>query len=505
MDVKYDAIIIGLGPVGSFMALKLEKYGLKVLAIDKEKDIYPLPRAVSISDQGMRMHQSLDLENIYYENSDAPGGAGFVDENLKFIGEPMTMKGLNTPNGWPPMRFFHQPFTDREIRNKLLNSSCDILIEHELIQINESNKSSCSIKNLKTNETIDYEFKYLIGADGANSKIRELKNIKQEDLNYDRDWIIIDIELLTEKELGEFAIQICDPKRIGTFIPTHSPFKRWEFEIHDDDNVEEFSSDKNINKLLSPWLKPEEYKILRKAIYQFHSVLAEEFQKDNCFLIGDSAHQNPPFMGEGMMTGCRDAENLAWKINMDFKYKLPNLLKNYQIERKEHARYIVENSLGIGLLMEAYAHTKNKDDVPAELVAKGYGSFIIPPLDEGIFYEGKSDSESMSGQLFPQPVKIDEGEITERCDFLLGDYFSIVSKKDIVLSEDEKKFLSSINSKILILDSELVDSNMWMSTMIQEDKVYIVRPDKYIFGSTNENITLSNLIEDLKTRIGFNN
>ena len=505
MDVKYDAIIIGLGPVGSFMALKLEKYGLKVLAIDKEKDIYPLPRAVSISDQGMRMHQSLDLENIYYENSDAPGGAGFVDENLEFIGEPMTMKGLNTPNGWPPMRFFHQPYTDREIRNKLLNSSCDILIEHELIQINESNKSSCSIKNLKTNETIDYEFKYLIGADGANSKIRELKNIKQEDLNYDRDWIIIDIEMLTEKELGEFAIQICDPERIGTYIPTHSPFKRWEFEIYDDDNVEEFSSDKNINKLLSPWLKPEEYKILRKAIYQFHSVLAEEFQKDNCFLIGDSAHQNPPFMGEGMMTGCRDAENLAWKINMDFKYKLPNLLKNYQIERKEHARYIVENSLGIGLLMEAYALTKNKDDVPAELVAKGYGSFIIPPLDEGIFYEGKSDSESMSGQLFPQPVKIDEGEITERCDFLLGDYFSIVSKKDIVLSDNEKKFLSSINSKILILDSELVDSNMWMSTMVQEDKVYIVRPDKYIFGSTNENITLSNLIEDLKTRIGFNN
>ena len=330
MEVKYDAIVIGLGPVGSFMALKLEKYGLKVLAIDKEKDIYPLPRAVSISDQGMRMHQSLDLENIYYKNSDVPGGAGFVDEDLEFIGEPMTMKGLNTSNGWPPMRFFHQPYTDREIRNKLLNSSCDILVEHELLEINDSNESSCSIKNLNTNETIDYKFKYLIGADGANSKVRELKNIKQEDLNYDRDWIIIDIELLTEKKLGEFAIQICDPKRIGTFIPTHSPFKRWEFEIHDDDNVEEFSSDENINKLLSPWLEPKEYKILRKAIYQFHSVLAEEFQKDNCFLIGDSAHQNPPFMGEGMMTGCRDAENLAWKINMDFKYKLPNLLENYQ-------------------------------------------------------------------------------------------------------------------------------------------------------------------------------
>ena len=111
----------------------------------------------------------------------------------------------------------------------------------------------------------------------------------------------------------------------------------------------------------------------------------------------------------------------------------------------------------------------------------------------------------MSGQLFPQPVKIDDGEVIERCDLLLGDFFAIVSRKDFVLSEDEKKFLSSINSKILILDSELVDSNMWMSTMVQEDKIYIVRPDKYIFGSTNENISLSNLIEDLKTRIGFNN
>ncbi len=504
MDVKYDAIVIGLGPVGSFMALKLEKYGLKVLAIDKEKDIYPLPRAVSISDQGMRMHQSLDLENIYYKNSDAPGGAGFVDENLEFIGEPMTMKGLNTPNGWPPMRFFHQPFTDKEIRNKLLDSNCDILVEHELLEIDDLNGSSCSIKNLNTNKIINYEFNYLIGADGANSKVREIKNIKQEDLNYDRDWIIIDIELLSKKELGEFAIQICDPKRIGTYIPTHSPFKRWEFEIHDDDNVEEFSSDKNINNLLSPWLEPKEYRILRKAIYQFHSVLAEDFQKDNCFLIGDSAHQNPPFMGEGMMTGCRDAENLAWKINMDFKYNLPNLLENYQLERKAHARYIVENSLGIGLLMEAYAHTRNKEEVPAELVAKGYGSFIIPPLNEGIFYEGKSDSKSMSGQLFPQPIKTINGKVTERCDYLLGDYFSVISRKDIVLSEDEKKFLLSINSKTLILDSELVDSNMWMSTMIQEDKVYIVRPDKYIFGSTNENTSLSNLIEDLKTRIGFN-
>jgi hypothetical protein len=190
---------------------------------------------------------------------------------------------------------------------------------------------------------------------------------------------------------------------------------------------------------------------------------------------------------------------------MDFKYNLgESLLKNYQIERKDHARFIVENSLGIGLLMEAYAHTENIDDVPAELVAKGYGSFAIPPLSEGVFYNGKSDQKHMSGQLFPQPIKFNENEIKERCDYLLGNSFSLVSTNEIILSKEEENFLSSIDTKTLVLDKELVESNMWMSTMIEEGKIYLVRPDKYIFGSTNEEVSLSQLIEDLKTRIGLN-
>ena len=155
--------------------------------------------------------------------------------------------------------------------------------------------------------------------------------------------------------------------------------------------------------------------------------------------------------------------------------------------------------------MEAYAHTENIEDVPAELVAKGYGSFAIPPLNEGIFYKGKSDQTHMSGQLFPQPIKFDGSEIKERCDYLLGDNFSLISTNEIVLSKDEEDFLTSIDTKILLLDKELVESNMWMSTMIEEGKVYLVRPDKYIYGSTTEEVSLSELIEDLRTRIGLNN
>ena len=108
----YDVAIIGLGPVGSFTALLLEKYGLNVLAIDKEKDIYRLPRAVTISDQGFRMAQLVDIEEIYLNNSTELGGMSFVDGNLDLIGGSIDLEGLITANGWPPSRMFHQPFTD---------------------------------------------------------------------------------------------------------------------------------------------------------------------------------------------------------------------------------------------------------------------------------------------------------------------------------------------------------------------------------------------------------
>ena len=64
--------------------------------------------------------------------------------------------------------------------------------------------------------------------------------------------------------------------------------------------------------------------------------------------------------------------------------------------------------------------------------------------------------------------------------------------------------LCDVFGNVLVLDKEFVESNMWMSTMIEGGKIYLVRPDKYIYGSTSEVVSLSQLIGDLKTRIGLN-
>ena len=168
----FDVAIIGLGPAGSMAALLLESYGMKVLCIDREKDIYNLPRAVTVSDQGFRMCQLAGIDDIYLKNSTILGGAYFSNKNLEIIGGSIDLKGFVSANGWPASSLFHQPFTDRDIRNKLENSNVEIILEHEFISLNQ-NQESVSFKtiNLRNQEEKEFTSRYLIGSDGGSGCI----------------------------------------------------------------------------------------------------------------------------------------------------------------------------------------------------------------------------------------------------------------------------------------------------------------------------------------------
>ena len=265
--------------------------------------------------------------------------------------------------------------------------------------------------------------------------------------------------------------------------------------------------EKKIQELVSPWLKPEEYDIIRAAVYRFHSLMTKDFRKDNCFLIGDAAHQSPPFMGQGMMSGYRDSLNLSWKLISVIKNSFPStLLDSFEEERKPHSRFVVDGSAAIGKLMSAYADAVARNqpsDVPQELIDRGYGSFALPPLQNGILYKGKSDRTSMAGSIFPQPLRMEGMECIERLDALLGKDFCIVSKKEIDLNSEQKEFYEKINSKFLVLEESILNSSPWVKEIMKKNDVYILRPDRHIFGSTSDKITFNDLTEDLKERLNF--
>ena len=343
---------------------------------------------------------------------------------------------------------------------------------------------------------------YLIGSDGGSSEVRKLLKITQKDLEYNRDWVVIDVELNGKNRLSEKALQVCDSERLATYIPAHLPYRRWEFIIHEHEDKREFLDDKKVQGLIGKWLKPDEYKIIRKAVYQFHSVIADNFRKGNCFLIGDAAHQAPPFMGEGMMSGYRDAVNLSWKIALTIKNQLKeDLLDSYEIERKPHSEFVVRNSAGIGELMDAYARFENPSEVPKELVQKGYGSFILPDLNKGFFYGGKADSSMGAGQIFPQPVEYIDNAIIERMDKIFGKGFSLVSMDKIDLSIEDENFLKELECNLVILEDIFVANNPWLKSFMQLGDVFVIRPDRYVYGSSNESVTMQMLLEDLKKRV----
>lgn len=508
MQTEYDVTVVGLGPAGTLASLLLSDSSINVIGIDRDKDIYNLPRAVNIDDEGLRIMQRLNLEHIYLDNSTTLEGAYFVDNKLEKLSGIDIPKHFLTGNGWMPGVMFHQPSTDALLRKELLNSSCSVQLETELKEIiPEGNYYKVKTSNVLNGKENVFTTRYIIGADGASSKVRNILDLVQEDLDYDKNWLVVDVKLEIENNLPSYAAQICDPRRISTYIPAHLPFRRWEFILLDGETETEMLKDKKIQELISPWLKPVQYKIIRAAVYRFHSLLTKSFKKGNCFLIGDAAHQNPPFMGQGMMTGYRDALNLSWKLISVIKDSFPEeLLESYDEERKPHSRFVVDGSAAIGKLMSAYAEAVKRGnplDVPRELVERGYGSFSLPPLDHGILYEGNSNNESMAGFLFPQPLTMQGLKCKKRFDHLLGKSFCIVSRKKIQLNTDQKDFYGRINTKFLVIEENLIKENPWIKELMTKNNTYILRPDRHIFGSTSDKISFNDLTEDLKRRLKY--
>ena len=244
---EYDVVVVGLGPAGTLISLLLNDSSIRILGIDKDREVYDLPRAVNIDDEGLRTMQRLNLEHIYLDNSTVIGGAYFVDDKLQKLSGIDMPKDFLTGNGWFPGAMFHQPYTDVLLREELLKTDSTICLETELTEIIEENDYyTIKTKDLSTLKENSVTTKYIIGADGASSKVRTILGLAQEDLDYDKNWLVVDVKLNQENNLPSYAAQICDPKRISTYIPAHLPYRRWEFILLEGETEEEMLKENKI-------------------------------------------------------------------------------------------------------------------------------------------------------------------------------------------------------------------------------------------------------------------
>ena len=195
----------------------------------------------------------------------------------------------------------------------------------------------------------------VLGCDGANSTIRELTGITMEDLGFTERWLVVDIQAEAGLDTWDGAEQICDPARAATFMQVTGDQYRWEFRLADGEDETGLITPDALGALLQPWTGRSDLaglQIIRTASYTFRARLASRFQTGRIFLLGDAAHLTPPFIGQGLAAGLRDADNLAWKLAHVLTGRAgAGLLASYEAERRPHAQALIKKAVRVGWAM----------------------------------------------------------------------------------------------------------------------------------------------------------
>jgi hypothetical protein len=174
--------------------------------------------------------------------------------------------------------------------------------------------------------------------------------IQSIDADFEADWLVVDYEPLDDRQWDAFVTQYCDPVQPATAVNSGPGRRRFEFMRRADVTVEELSRPETAWKLMEPWgVTPETARLERHAVYTFRGRWARDWRRGRVFLAGDAAHLMPPFMGQGMCSGLRDAVALAWRLSMvEAGLADESVLGSYATERGAHVREIIDEAIAIG-------------------------------------------------------------------------------------------------------------------------------------------------------------
>src|SRR5262249_44402132 len=265
-----------------------------------------------------------------------------------------------------------------------------------------------SMRNLVQGAERALRSRVLLGCDGANSFVRRHLDIALEDLGFDEWWMVVDTRIIRPVELPPRSIQYCWPSRPATFVPGPGTLRRWEIKVLPGEDPETFGRHDNVVRQIARFADPGCLEIWRSAVYRFHALLAQRWRCGRVFLLGDACHQTPPFLGQGMCAGIRDAANLAWKLALVLQRNAPAaLLDSYEEERKPHVRSVVSTAKEFGQIVGELdfdaAHLR--DATLRGQLERGEVETIrqrfIPDLDSGVI--DHEATACAAGSLFVQP------------------------------------------------------------------------------------------------------
>lgn len=365
---RRPVVIIGAGPVGVTAALLLARYGVRSLLLERHPDVYPLPRAVVVDDEVRRVLQSVGIHEEFAAIARPAPGLRLLDARRRVISEfPRSMHGLH---GFPQLSMFNQPELERLLRGALARRpECELWSGVEVVSVTGSDTPNTdaphdpagpvrvTFRRGGSDEEEHLWADAVLGCDGAGSLTRDAIGAAWENLHFQESWRVIDVRTSRPVRTWDGAEQICCPTRPATFMRVGKDRYRWEFRLADDEDLEGPDGWERLRELVAPWVDlpasgSDDFEVIRQAQYTFQARLADRWRRGRVFLLGDAAHLTPPFVGQGLCSGLRDANNLTWKLARVLQQGAPEeLLDTYERERKPHARHVIRVAVAVGWAM----------------------------------------------------------------------------------------------------------------------------------------------------------
>ena len=479
----FDVCIIGYGPVGASLANLLGLSGLRTVVLEREPSVYHLPRAVALDGEGMRLVQTMRLADEMLPRLNVSRNIRHVSTDGKLL--LLISRGGVGPEGWNNAYRFYQPDFEAVLRNGV--SRCpliDVRLRSEAFAIDEfADWARVRYENLASGTLPQVTARYVVGCDGARSTVRRFMGAALQDLRSHERWIVLDM-ILDEPprgvpeaadETGRVidAIQYCDPARPTTFVPMPGKRHRWEFMLMPQDDPATITQPERVYEMLKPWnIDPAKSTIERAVVYTFHSALSTQWRRDRLLLAGDAAHQMPPFLGQGMCSGLRDAANLAWKLRDVITGAAPgSLLDSYETERMEHVRAFIELAVELGSVIQTTdpekARQRDRDLIANPTLLRP----ITPRLGPGLHGDAPPPAATRAGQpRLADGTLLDEG---------VGYRFALLASGRLLdaLPGSLRARLDDTGVVVVIATGPAADYLAGLGV----DAV-VIRPDRYILG-----------------------
>jgi flavoprotein hydroxylase len=427
MRARYDVAIVGWGPVGQALAILLAQRGWQVGVFEKQSAAYPLPRAVHFDHEVGRILQSLGVA----ERLDGLTEVADAYEWRNAAGETLLRfeSAATSVSGWPEASMFAQPALERLLDGRARSlPGVEVHRGHEVVAA-QTGDASAAIEAIGPGGRRErVEAAFVVGCDGANSFVRTAMGATVTDLGFFFDWLIVDVVPHEPAVWRPLNVQICDPLRPTTLVSGGPGRRRWEFMRLPGESLDDLNSDATAWRLLAPWnVTPANATLERHVVYRFQARWVEGWRRGRLVLAGDAAHQMPPFAGQGMCSGLRDAANLAWKLDLVLAGKASDaLLDTYPSERIPHVRTTIDFSMALGkvICVADPAEAAARDAAMAAEAAKGRRAAPVPVLGLG---PGVSDAGCpQAGRLFLQG-RVRHAGAEGRFDDVVGRGWTLVS------------------------------------------------------------------------------